>query len=614
MSKRKKRTRKKKGQTQATPPVEKRGNHSDIAGALRSSSYRLDLEFAGPLLSKAAGTLAFQVDTAMQRYHRKPVINGSLIRGNLRHALHGFAELLDDKGLEGNIVKWFGAASGERGFEPQRGSIDFDFFWKLTEGSAPEPARRTRIAIEEDTGRAKPQHLQIIEDLFPLGTKPCFRGTITIHYRRGNELREALHWLGRALDYIPAMGSFKGIGFGRLIGWKLEKVKSPSPAMPALDGAERVGFRLRFDTPFCLGRPRTPDSNRIVSSEVVSGNVLKGVLARRFDDNSGKLGDIGLDELTITHALPAHSETAARPLPMPLSLATLEGGRVADMACVTDCTTLTLKQAPTFAPDWKRDNEERAKTAWYEGMPTPHKPGRLLSVRTGIDPKHGVAEEGNLFSQECIDPQHTVWCGDLELTRVPAEKRERLLKLLAGPLSGIGKTRARAWLSIQPEPFVQPRLPQPFDRDHYLILLVSPARLLPPGLAIPAINGHCELRDAYRNYWQTRVHEDIELLTHFSREQPASDWPHRQRHGSPGKHHTTWLTCPGTVFLLRAKEQARQALADALRFGLPASLEADGDEPDWSRTPWLPEHGYGEIVINHPRQLELRYRPEEERP
>jgi len=614
MSKKKGRSRGKgkKPQAAAQPNPQRQARKLGAGGQL-SSDWRLKLRFAGPLMSQASGTLAFGVDTAMQRdYRDNPVLNGSLVRGNLRHALAGFAEMLGDETLVGNVQRWFGKPS-EDDFEPHRASLDFDFFWRLV-GQPEKSQRRTRIAIDSDSGRVKAQHLQVIEDVFPLGSEPVFTGIITIHHRTGEEQSEILHWLGRALDYLPAMGSFKGIGFGRLLGWELEEVKAVHGKPGSPPRVERIGFELHFDSPFCLGRPRTPDSNRIVSDSVVAGNVLKGVLARKLGMDREKLEKIGFDDLLITHAVPvpADATNTARPLPLPLSLAVVDGERVVDMACVTDAAGLALSQAPVFQPDWKDDHWQKAESAWHEKVPAAGDPPRLLAVRTEINPEHNVAEEGNLFSQECIEPADTVWRGDLELGRVPENMRGALLqKLTEAPLHGIGKTHARARLTLRDAPLVETSLPEPFDTDHYLVLLVTPARLLPPGPRIPAINGHEALEQAYADYWKT-LHPDIELLNHFARQELASDWPHRQRHGYTGEHRATWLTRAGSVFLLRVPEgDAREQLSSALRYGLPPAPEADGSEPDWRVTPWLPEHGFGEIVINHPHQLTLRYRPEE---
>lgn len=61
--------------------------------------YQLTLTFTGPLISQATGTIPLGLDAAMQMHNHHPVINGSLIRGNIRHALTEFAELAADKKL-----------------------------------------------------------------------------------------------------------------------------------------------------------------------------------------------------------------------------------------------------------------------------------------------------------------------------------------------------------------------------------------------------------------------------------------------------------------------------------------------------------------------------------
>jgi hypothetical protein len=586
------------------------------------AEYVLDLQFAGPLLSRAAGTLVLGVDAAMQRRRGVPVLGGSLVRGNLRHALEEFDGLLEG-GLGDCIDRWLGVETGAA-YVTRRGSAEFDFFWCLKEGSVPKQVpRRTRIQLEEDTGKVKRGHLQVIEDCFPAGgPSPVFSGRIGLQARDTKDQREFVYWLSRALDYIPAMGSFKGVGLGRLESWRLEEV-GPSKAgsrkrakkgrAQRLDGT-RIGIELIPDRPFCLGRTPTPDGNRIVSDPVIGGHVLKGLIAERYRTREGAVDhdklrrQLCFDDLIFTHALPARRERPGRPRTWPLSLA-VHAGELVDMAGLLeeDPAGRDWQRAPSFQVDWKAKDKDLARKVFGEG---PLEPRRFLTVRTQIQPELGISMESRLFSVECIDPHDHVWCADIELDRIPEERRaevsERLLGILAEGLTGMGKTKARLRATPRPEPFsLSPeRLPEPLRERFYIVTLATPARLLPPTPSLPGVDPRADLKVAYQAYWD-RFAAGIRLCSLFVRQDLTGTWYHRRRYDPDrGEYAPEWLTRAGSVLVLEAAEEAgREVLRQALRRGLEAHPNADGSAADWRSTPFLPEHGFGEILVNDPLQV-----------
>lgn len=588
--------------------------------------YVLELTFSAPLLSQAPGVLALGVDVAMQRYRGQPVLNGSLIRGNIRHALEEFAELMPDSGLAdhpghedqkrhtGYISRWFGMQTRDKNYNPNRSGIDFDFFWTLKQplDDNVAPARRTRIKLEEESGKVEKGALQIIEDCFPSGGGDIvFAGKLHARFATRDEEMDFIHWLGKALDYIPAIGSFKGTGFGRLKSWRCTDISTKARHVREkkfADGNTRIGITLHLDRPFCLGRPRTPDSNRIVSDEMISGNVIKGVIARQYPD--GKLPkDLCFEQLIITHAVPM-SIPSARPEPWPLSLA-VHNEKLADMSSAS--VAAAWDNAPKFQPDWKAEDYQQAENAWAT-----QKPHRYLSIRSEIDRKEGISKESRLFSLECIDPQGFVWCADIELCQIEESKRPaafaRLQTILQQGLSGIGKTKARAEIEIAQSftPFKRIDKELPHWRDHhYIVTLQTAARLLPPDLRLSGVNSHVALKKIYQQYWSEQ-HRDITLMNYFAQQQLTSTYYHQRQHNKGhGDYYPEWLTTAGSVFVLQIKTgDALRQLKRWNRRGLPAHPNADGSEADWRTTPYLPEHGYGEIVINDPKQLALLYQPD----
>lgn len=575
--------------------------------------YQLSLSFAGPLLSQASGALVFGVDSGMQRYRKRPVLNGSLVRGNIRHALEEFSALLirnkqskQGKQLEEDIVSWFGERSGDGSYGPKRGAVHFDFYWKLREDITPGGAKRTRIAIDEDSGNVQDGAMQVIEDCFPTGGQsPVFEGKITGNFHSGADQRKFIQWLGKALDYIPAMGSFKGIGFGRMEPWQLtdttKKQAKEESSFQLPEGSTRFGVLLYPDRPFCLGRPRTSDCNRIVSDSVIAGNVIKGLIAQAYNNDSKKLEKLFcFDDLIITHGLPAKSDAGGRPGSLPFSLAMHEG-KLKDMAVLLAAPEpVCWSKAPLLQPDWK--HEDYAK-AFSETGSSGDGPERMLMVRTQIERDSGVSSEGQLFTVECIDPDDYVWSADIELCQVPEDKREHVCKNLAQIFSrglfGLGKTKAELQIELRDNAFTQvPQAITPALENYYIVTLKTAAAMLPSNLDISAVNSHQELKEIYQQYW-AQQHPAIRLHSFYAQQTLVGTWYHQRRNASTKDYYPEWLSREGSVFVLEIEEpRALKMLHSWCRTGLPVLLDIDEEPRDWRSTPFLPEHGYGEILVN----------------
>ena len=497
--------------------------------------YRLRLVFAGPLLSRAVGTLGFGVDAAMQRYRGRPVIAGSLVRGNLRHALEHFAEVLGGHAEGTDLIersdRWFGIGSRE-GFEPARGEVEFHLFWRLVEDPcAPIWAgHRHRITIDPKTGRTKNRHLQLIEDRFGAGASPIFEGDIDARFEDVPDAEAFERWLNKALDYIAGMGALKGIGFGRLEGAELivqERVWSLSNGTRNDPGGGRLGIVLHLDRPFCIARPRTPGSNILEGEDHIPGNVIKAVIARALGDDSRRLQELyAFDRLIVTHARPAAAGRPSRGVPLPLSLASFEGA-IHDLAL--EGQPMLLKRlnqqgqlryvAPAFQPDWKGRDWDAA-VARFGASPT--RPARWLQVRTAIDRTRDIAAQSQLFSQDCVDPCGIIWCADIELSLIEASQRDRvrenLIRLFQQELIGIGKTKARARVEVWFRPFDGGGRPEPRGDGRFIVLLRSPARLLPSRLDFTGINTDLSLATLYGQYWFHASGGQLRLEHYFASE------------------------------------------------------------------------------------------------
>ncbi len=583
-------------------------------------SYRLDLRFDGPVLSHAAGSLAFGLDAAMLRHRGKPVLNGSLVRGNLRHILCYFADDI----LSGNQAakltdhrcRWFGGES-ERGVDPNRAAVSFDFFWESASGEQPRNRReRYRITLENN-GKTKEGQLMVAEDCFGVGSSSEFTGRIHALFQDSDEQQEFERWMGKALEYLPALGALKGVGYGRLQRAKLTRISSSAPTSAETEVPEapqRLGLILILDRPFCIARPRTPDGNLLVSDDSIPGSVLKAVIARKLGNDPKLLEQrLQFDKLVFTHALPAPATRPGRAAPLPLSLACF-GDTVRDLFRHKDPTLLDdgkRLSAPAFAPDWKETHTTAAERAWGE---PPVRPRRLLSVRTAIAKEGGIAAQSQLFSLECVDPEH-LWCADVDFTGIKdmAERRRvyaELRRLLSDGLDTIGKTRARADVGFRPRGFSPSERPEPLAGGLFLVTLVTPARLLPDAIQVSGINGDEALGRYYKKYWKRASGKTLRLSHYFAAEKRVGGVFHQGYYRKRQKgYHPEWLTQAGSVFVLKTDENdnenaAAQWLEERLRLGLPPAQDRSENDT-WRTDPFIPQNGYGEIRVNLSRQIAL---------
>ncbi len=568
--------------------------------------YQLILIFQGPLLTQASGTMKLGLDAEMQYYQDRPAISGSLIKGNIRHTLNEFDKLLGGA-LENDINSWFGNESIDQ-YKPQRTQIDFDFFWLLSKPYKKTQNQRTRISINQQTGTVEEGMLQIVEDCFPIGSEdPVFLGKITARFNDKKEQKQFEKWLGKALEYIPAMGSFKGIGWGKLLNATLEP-QSPDQSTLSentlAEDSSRFGLQLELDRPFCLGRPRTPESNQIISDDFIAGNVIKGLIARLYSSEDELEKKLCFNDLIITHALATNKETNNRIQPIPLSLA-IHDEKVIDMA---GGKKKYWKAAPKFSPDWKQDDRSKIMAAMEQG--NIKKPMRLVVVRTEINSENRVSEESKLFSLECINTEQHNWCADIDLCHVAKDKRAIVLKELQQifnkGLTGIGKTKAGAKIRFNLDKPYKPQTNR-LTPGRQLVTLITAARMLSPDLSIQGTNSAEQLKQTYLKYWQKALKDEgLILETYFAQQTLTSTYYHQQRYKPKESYYPEWLTDAGSVFVLNINDEATlKNLTKLASAGLPAQQEVDGAEANWKTTPFLPEHGYGEIQINNKIQLNL---------
>ncbi len=268
---------------------------------------------------------------------------------------------------------------------------------------------------------------------------------------------------------------------------------------------------------------------------------------------------------------------------------------------------------PTYQPDWKQSDSEAANL--YK-QPAPHKqdnhqPGRQLIVRTAIVEGEMNAKEGALFSLDCISPENTVWCADIDFSAIEdAGEKKQAQALMAKVLTkerqdndkpedyklqGIGKTKAHAILTQQ-EQFLQTQTVEKCQ-GYYIITLQTPGRLFSAPNSIKAISDAESLKTCYQQYWQD-ISANTLTLSHYYAQQSKVGGEFYWRYYQQGEaYQPEWLTTAGSVFVLTANESFDETLlSDWLKWGLPQAT--DKKDSDWSNNPYIRENGFAEIRLN----------------
>jgi hypothetical protein len=603
------------------------------------TEFELSLSLQAPLLTHAAGTLSLGVDAATQRHRGQPVLNGSQLRGHLRHLLQHFADELAAAGdgsklNDKHIQRWFGPSTGSDDFDG-RGALGFDFYWYPRHPPAEEQRQPLRHRVElGGDGAAEEGQLSVIENAYPTGAEIDFVGVIEVDFRAqaqaapdfdaANALSECRQWLAKAVELLPALGALKGIGYGRVLRASLVErkpllqVSAPDPSGRLGPDVDRFGIALHLDRPFNIGGPAAhrPQGNRYLQQTRIPGAAIKAVMANAWKDTGGDLArDLHFDHLVVTDALAVPHGQSERPPALPLSLAAMDGAEgpcVRDLAIIDQPCLLDLGTgagAPRFLPDWKEPDRNAAQTAWLGAVPTPVP--ALLSVRTAIMPWERVADEGRLFALECTDVQQHHWCADIDLSLIPraarAEVCNKLLDLFRGGLSRLGKTAARARVEPRAAPFkavnaITPAAP-------IIVLLNAPARLLPDDLRLSGINADDALERHYADYWDKQS-QGLVTLGHYYAQQELVGGRYYQLciAKTPKQYTPVWLTTTGSVFVLQPTAKAdAKALAELLAqwqaSGLPPLGGAEGSA--FANNPYLRENGYGEVYVDHPLHRQL---------
>lgn len=413
------------------------------------------VQVRGPYLSQACGPGAYGVDAvALRDADGHPLLPGSHVRGRLREALTELSTVVEG---DSNGTEWLGPAVNRKQVEVGHGLRKFGWYVGDFRASDLRLAAScehllTRIQIDPATGSVRKGALLVAECAVPAGDVADFTGYVTVSSADDKELAQVLKWLRAAVAWIPSVGAFRNVGFGRVKSsavtvhaardWREQPADLAKDTLAQKSGVEVPAsvtvlrprgrsdnpptgvparlLRVTLDEPFCVGGKRR-DRNLVGSLRHLSGAVLKGAVAHQLQRilgldhrqdlsnraGSGRWGDLcrNFSKIRFCAAFPARLGAQNRPLMTPLSF--FKG---------TD-TSQTIRDAshlqgpflirrdgqdvsPEFSPDWKSSRTP----GWEAGMA---RPDVELRVRTAVDSSRRRAEDEHLFAQELVLSKQT---------------------------------------------------------------------------------------------------------------------------------------------------------------------------------------------------------------
>jgi|GEM_PF-2996026 len=572
----------------------------------------LHFTLQGPILTQGFGAHSHGLDSAVLRDHKgKPVLPGTLIKGNLRHAILELQHITQNQFVDASwLAQWFGEESADATHNaPQRGRLIFDHHWQTNHETAVSD-QINRIKINEQ-GTVEKGSLAFIESPFLPGQHVTFKGKITV-IASPQEVDTLKKVLNKAAQYLFAIGSLKSIGFGKVV-----KVDITTDAFSSnnhkLKTSKRIDYKLTFDRPVCFPA-NSSVGNRFESQQFASGAVIKGVIAQLVEP--GTVLAQYLDVVNFRFLYPYNHELG-RTAPLPLSKAVNEKREAVDtaqLACFDSANVNLTTPYMTWASDWKNEAEEVFK---YMKLPT------TLMVRTGIEQysEHaphlrGSAKESNLFSLKCVLHETAVekefspieWGGEIGLSRVPNDKIDSVVKelkhILNTPSIGpFGKTKAMATLSnVRAGQDEYLRLKNN-EKRALILTLRSPAALHPYQSEAPMpcddITAH------YQQVFTTLANNSLQLISAYVEHTLSGGDYMWRRFGQPASYQPQILTKAGSVFVFQVNDVAlaQRSINQWIKTGLPSHpaqngnhTTSEGIQENWRQNPYNRGNGYGEVT------------------
>jgi hypothetical protein len=555
--------------------------------------------------------------------------------------------------------------NGNKKWEPKRAALDFEELRCETAIGRATDARDFRLPKVDLTEAGEDQMLAVFEQAGAHGEQLEFEGKVRIVCTSDADSRVQQAILLRALRWLTNLGGQAGVGYGAIEKVSLTEC-APVPSGLASDpltekSADRVDLDLTFTEPFCLAEPQL-DENIFLCLDYVPGSALAGAIQRALGDvDSTKAAFHNLrkhfDAIRFRHSLPAcmqsrttpaplwcpgcwltdatGSGSEARPIPVPLSWVAIMpkgGAKVFDAALVNEPALFTKdggEYFPNFQTDWKPDiwKSITGCTGWG-GV---EKETRMY---TEIERTTGTAMDNRLYAYQLVRPDRATedglrekvpWRGAIDLSQVEDCDRTKVIAELRdlvrqAPLL-LGKTDAKCSMTMRAHEDDDDPKPYEMDgaTDCWIVMLVTDTLML--DLEKLAGAQQAELEQSYRDAWNEIGRQTLcgmrssepkseacpfEMQHYFAEEKlVGGDYLHHRFHGNQPPYAPYLLTGAGSVFVLNSRPEQRKEVQDVLHKLLHEGLPLPSHRgARWDTCPFVPQNGYGEIVVNHPAQIE----------
>ena len=590
--------------------------------------YRIDviLTLRSPVLSATTEAAMLGIDSSAWMQERDgaryPLLPGTLIRGNLRHSWKALHRISSDWITRDEIKRWLGDESEETTNEPARGALRMADVW-VAEAIAAQDQIRYRIKIDEKTGTVASGALQQVEVPHPAGIPVCYRGHVD--FTGDLKIAERIsRRIKKGLAFTPALGAFKGIGFG-----VIEKVCVKKPQKLDIPhhlediNSNTLALSIELDRPLCLNHLPNHSGNRFESLEYIPGAAIKGTIATRMAQLQGQSRwpelHRHLDKIRFSHAFPAlKGESKHRPVPPPLNLyvcKTYGQQNSKRFGIVAPNQDLPDSGHISFQLDWKEHEWKAVNNIFQEDGG--NQPEHTLRVRTAIKENTNLADEGRLFSTEVIEAGQHQWLADVYIPPILMEKnngngsirdkvRQQLIDLLGHGLNTIGKLNSSTThigISAGNWPIT---ISTDTDESNVIcILLMSDTRLFPEqDLQLKACNDGDGLHRLYTNVWHKLSGGLLKLETFYAQQTLYGGEYYRRRFRQTNRPYNPWvITVAGSIFYF-STQQPKECQTLLQRWQQTGLDVLPGLPKAWNHNPLVPENGFGEILVNPKIPLE----------
>ena len=596
----------------------------------------LDVEISlkGPLLTQDSSPGELGLDMVVARHNdeeKTPYLPGTLIAGKLRQALEELDSLTGEDRpdwFKPKLSQWLGERS--KNDFPKRKQLYISDFNLTSDsmGNLDDSLIRDRTTVNDDTGAVEEHHILMMENPFVSGENYSFSGEIHF-FAPKDTVNSILKHLKTGFNWFTHLGAMKSTGFGQIEHvefLKEDKLDIQLSVNTTTQQSKKIGLVITPKFPFCLsGRPVS--NNLFESESIISGNAIIGTIANtlshlcgqhngRLPDKEARFTELleNFSKLRITHAFPTNNKQ--RPVVAPLSLVKINTDQFYDVAQL-QYPVLINKEPPDFALDWKDTADTLKEYPWpyirfkdwgWASL------NSELRVRTKIDRKNYRSAEGELFAYEQILPDDTQWLAELDASRIEeADIRNKVISQLQSLLEhgaiGLGKTKTVIDIKFDNE-IIKPELSSSIEpiNDHTWVITLQTDTLLGSPEKLNETSGKKELEAMYKQCWKELSEGKLKLVRYFAR-QRLSGGDYQKTIFMKGDVYKPWLlTEAGSVFVLQAENnnlEAVQTLIETwLTQGLPLSqmtrdyYQIHKNKEDWEQCPFIPQNGYGEIVVN----------------